>query len=413
MQRRKVSTSYEMASFISLGTNAKNTSLPMPPLRPDAKEKLDQWLKLIEGGLTTRKAAEQVGLDSAHLYRYKNKFYPDLTVTKEVYNEDGELVRTIKGIRENTDVDTSKLKIKGITTTPHGGAYVKYENPDLPSWEDFRDEFIKAAKTHAPKYQTVKRKKASNGHLLVMDIADIHMGKYASAAETGGDYNMDVTEARVKEALGGLLQKASGFEVDQILLVIGNDALHIDSPKRTTTSGTPQDTDGQWHEAFIRCRKLYIHLIETLLPIAKLHIVFNPSNHDFQSGFMLADSVACWFRNSDATFDVDPKHRKYFKYGQSMIGTTHGDGAKEKDLVKLMAHEKKKMWAETTYRYWYCHHLHHKIAKEDVGACIEYLRSPSSADAWHDRNGYVALPAAEAFIHSKDKGQVARLTHYL
>jgi len=42
---------------------------------------------------------------------------------------------------------------------------------------------------------------------------------------------------------------------------------------------------------------------------------------------------------------------------------------------------------------------------------VESLRSPSPADSWHHRNGYISTAAVEAFVHSKKHGQVARLTH--
>ena len=43
---------------------------------------------------------------------------------------------------------------------------------------------------------------------------------------------------------------------------------------------------------------------------------------------------------------------------------------------------------------------------------VETLRSPSSADGWHHRNGYQYAPkAVEGYIHHPEHGQVARLTH--
>ncbi len=84
-----------------------------------------------------------------------------------------------------------------------------------------------------------------------------------------------------------------------------------------------------------------------------------------------------------------------------------------------MAQEKSKDWADTKFRYWYLHHLHHKIkykwqdAKDYIGVTVEYLRSPSSSDSWHHRKGYCGVPkAVEGFIHEKETGQVARLVHY-
>ena len=58
------------------------------------------------------------------------------------------------------------------------------------------------------------------------------------------------------------------------------------------------------------------------------------------------------------------------------------------------------------------HHVHHKTAKDHIGITIESLRSPSGTDLWHHNKGYTGVPkAVEGFIHHKDYGQVARLTH--
>jgi hypothetical protein len=148
------------------------------------------------------------------------------------------------------------------------------------------------------------------------------------------------------------------------------------------------------------------------MQIADVHFMYNPSNHDYTHGFFLADSIKSWYRDCDnITFDSSINHRKYFTYGNSLIGTTHGDGAKWQDLGKLAAVESPD-WSATKHRYVYTHHVHHKIVKDDIGVTIESLRSPSGTDGWHHRNGYQHAPkAVEGFIHSKEHGQVARFTH--
>jgi hypothetical protein len=78
-----------------------------------------------------------------------------------------------------------------------------------------------------------------------------------------------------------------------------------------------------------------------------------------------------------------------------------------------MAHEAKELWAQTDYRYWYAAHIHHKVALDDIGGTIEYMRTIAPACSWSDRNGYVNIPAAEAFVHHKENGQIARLTEYV
>ena len=280
--------------------------------------------------------------------------------------------------------------------------------------EELRDDIIKAMNEHSPTYHKIKRKKQSNGHLLVIDPADIHIGKLCSSFETGEEYDSQIAVQRVKEGVIGIINKADGFNIDKILFVGGNDILHIDTPKRTTTSGTSQDTDGMWYENFMIAKKLYVNILEMLISVADVHFVYNPSNHDYMSGFMLSDSIQSWFRKcKNITFDCGIAHRKGFKYGSNLIGTTHGDGAKIPDLPLIMANEFPKEWAETKHRYIYTHHVHHKTSTDFHGITVESLRSPSGTDSWHHRNGYGigGVKAIEGFIHSKNHGQVARLTH--
>ena len=281
------------------------------------------------------------------------------------------------------------------------------------TYENLRDAIIESMNEHSPNYNKINYQEFTDGHLLVIDPADVHIGKLATAFETGEDYNSNIAVQRVYEGVDGILNKVKGFNIDQILLVIGNDILHIDTPKRTTTSGTPQDTDGMWYENFLLAKKLYVEVIEKLRLIAKVHITYNPSNHDYTNGFFLADAIQSWFRLDESiTFDCSINHRKYFRYYENLIGTTHGDGARINDLGLLMAEEAKQHWGETKHRYVYTHHVHHKTSKDFIGVTVESLRSPSGGDSWHHRNGYVHAPKAiEGFLHSKQHGQIARITN--
>jgi len=181
----------------------------------------------------------------------------------------------------------------------------KPNKDDGPTFEQILQDHIQMVENHKFSYKQIKRKHSNASNLLVVDPADVHIGKLASAFETGEDYNSQIAVKRVKEGVEGILEKANGFGIDQILFVAGNDILHIDTPKRTTTSGTPQDTDGMWYDNFLIAKKLYIDVIDTLLQVADVHFMFNPSNHDYQSGFFLADSISSWYSDcKNITFDV-------------------------------------------------------------------------------------------------------------
>ncbi len=271
---------------------------------------------------------------------------------------------------------------------------------------------------YSPTYTTIKHTKGN--HLLVINPADIHIGKYANELETGEQYDCETAVVRVLEGIEGLIQKSKGFDIDRVLFCVGNDVLHIDNVYNTTTKGTHQDTDGKWWEHYEIALMLYVKCIETLRQIAPVDVIHSMSNHDYQSGFHLAHTLKSWFRKTkDVSFDITVANRKYYKYGNNLIGLEHGDGAKMDKLPLLMAQEKPEMWSKSKFRYWYLHHIHHKVkhkwldAKDYIGVTVEYMRSPSSADSWHSRKGFCgAYKACEAFVHDKESGQVARLTHY-
>jgi len=291
-------------------------------------------------------------------------------------------------------------------------AFVKSKKNEK-SIEDLKEELIQDMAKYSPKFTKIVREKVKDPHCLVIDPADVHIGKLASSYETGEDYNNIIAVKRVKECCDKILNFAQNFPIEKIVLIIGNDILHVDTPKRTTTSGTPQDTDGQWYDNFIIAQKLYVYLIERLVAIADVHVIHNVSNHDYMTGWFLSQATHAWFRNSkNITFDCDMRHRKAYVYGENLIGTTHGDGAKENDLPLLMANESPKEWSETKHKYIYIHHKHHKWSKDIMNVTLEGMRSPSEADSWHHRNGYQHSPRAiEGFIHHKIHGQVARITH--
>jgi hypothetical protein len=323
-----------------------------------------------------------------------------------------------KEVAQKVGVDNTSQKMIWFKTKDFS---VRADNPDyipleVKKLEDTFDNLSKCLlsdlKAYIPKYDKIVYEDKKDAHLLVIDPADVHIGKLCSSFEVGETYNNQIAVQRVLQGVKGILNKVKGFDIDQIKLIIGNDILHIDSPKRQTTSGTPQDTDGMWHTNFIIAKQLYVDVIEILMQIAPVHVTYNPSNHDYTHGFFLAQVIETHFNKCEnVTFDTSIAHRKYYTYFDNLIGSTHGDGAKTENLALLMAHESKD-WSNCKHKYFYTHHLHHKVSKDVMGVCVETLRSPSGTDSWHHRNGFQFAPKAiEGFLHHKYNGQIARITH--
>jgi len=316
---------------------------------------------------------------------------------------------------DSLDIDTTSVKHLWVKNK-EVSAFVKnpnYIESQITNIATLRDDLITDLQKYSPKFPKLERVENKDSYLLVIDPADIHIGKLCTSFESGENYNNQIAVKRVLEGVKSILQKVSSFHIDKILFIGGNDILHIDNPNRTTTSGTPQDTDGMWHSNFLIAKQLYVDVLEILLSVADVHFTFNPSNHDYTNGFFLAQVIETYFKNCDnITFDTSIAHRKGFQYYNNLIGTTHGDGAKQIDLPLLMAVEFPTEWSQTKHRYIYTHHVHHKTSKDYAGITIESLRSPSGTDSWHHRQGYQHAPkAVEAFLHSKEHGQIMRLTN--
>ena len=329
-----------------------------------------------------------------------------------------EIIKQYRGIKNATDsADVNDEDVKhGWLKTDKASLFFKNPNFKTEVEQGFyiiQEATIEATKKHSPKYKKIERIEDKDSNLLVIDIADLHIGKLASAFETGEDYNCQIAVQRAKEGLIGIIQKSKGYTIDKILFVAGNDILHTDNIKSSTTALTQQDTDGMWYDNFLTAKQLYIDLLEMLVHIADVEVVYNPSNHDYTHGFFLLQLIEAHFHKAEnIVFNVDLKHRKAFQYYDNFIGTTHGDGAKLEALPLLYATEHSVLWANTKHRYVYTHHIHHKSGKDFPGITIESLRSPSGTDSWHHRNGFCGgVKAVEGYIHSKYNGQVARLTH--
>lgn len=386
----------------------------------------------------SKKYCLELGIPYEEKYRLRlsrhvnsNKIDDDLengTVTETIGYGKDELVSTLSALKSDGtimnikeyckfyNIPVEEVKTYKLVTHSSKGAYYNIASNVIEGkgFEEFCKKLLTEIAEIPNKPKTLKRPQVVDNqqHLLVVDPADLHIGKLCDSYETGEDYNSQIAVQRAREGVEGIIEKAKGFKIDKILFIAGNDILHVDTPKSTTTSGTTVDSDGMWYRGFLIAKELYVELLNRLLEVADVHFLYNPSNHDYQSGFFLADVISTYFKDcKNMTFDTSIAHRKYYKYGNNLIGSSHGDGAKQADLPLLMADESK-YWSECKHRYIYGHHVHHKISKDYIGATFETLRSPSGTDSWHSRNGYTGVPKAiEGFIHHVDFGQVARITH--
>jgi hypothetical protein len=267
------------------------------------------------------------------------------------------------------------------------------------------------APVYAPRAYPVMPEAAR--HLLEVSPFDLHLGKLAWGREVdGANYDSRAAKDILLWAVDDALEKAAGFPIERILFPVGNDLLHTDNPENLTARGTRQDADSRHKKMFQRAYELMVTAIDHLQTVAPVDVVIVPGNHDTDAAFKLGEVLYAWYRNCEAvTVDNAPTMRKYYRYGTTLLGLTHGNEEKHGDLPLIMARERADDWAATTHHEWHTGHLHKRKQTNYIagdtnhGVVIRILPALCGTDAWHHAKGYVKGPRAmESYLYEHATG---------
>jgi hypothetical protein len=244
--------------------------------------------------------------------------------------------------------------------------------------------------------------------MCVYPMGDPHFGMYAWWQDAGDDFDLDIAERLTCGAVDRLIQSSPNAETG-LLLNLG-DMFHADNQSNSSKSGHQLDVDGRWAKVQQVGLKAMIHCIKRLLEKHK-KVIFriNRGNHDGHSSYALALMISCYFHNEPRLeVDLSPSMVWYYKFGLNLIGSTHGDTIKEKDMMQLMAADKPQDWGATKFRYWYAGHVHHSQVKEYQGGIVEYFRTLAARDAWHQGQGYRAGRDMCCIVLHEKHGEIER-----
>jgi hypothetical protein len=324
------------------------------------------------------------------------------------------------GYRPRWGVAWVHLQDEGIKTT------TLLRNPEEVAQEE-RDaeEFLEKIRKAAPRYRKPKVSKVKDGHLHVIDVADLHINKLALDRNGVVTYNAEKAVAIAEKAVNSLVTRGQGYNIEQFILPIGNDVLHTEGLTSATSKGTPQTTDRHNTSAIDMAFHMYVGMIESLLTVAPVKIIHCRDNHAEFASYMLAREVAARLHHHKwLTKDISRLDRAYHEYGLNLIGFDHGHGVAGAKLPQVVAAEVAAMWGRTKHRRFIRHHVHHGdfkksnvlvkeegIMKDYPGLTVQYMRSPAGTDDYHHNEGYIGVPkAVDSFIFHPTMGQVAHLT---
>ncbi len=255
---------------------------------------------------------------------------------------------------------------------------------------------------------SVAPKNEAKDLLCVYPWGDPHFGMYAWWQDAGADFDLDIAERMTCGAVDRLVSSAPEGSVG-VLLNLG-DMFHADNQQNTTQSGHQLDVDGRWSKVQQVGLRAQIHCIRRMLEKhSKVVVRINKGNHDGHSSYALSLMLSCYFHNDPRVqIDLSPATCWYYQFGSVLIGSTHGDTLKGKDMGAVMAADKPKEWGNSLQRYWYVGHVHHKDVKEYPGVIVEYFRTLAARDAWHQGMGYRAGRDMCLIVHHREYGEIER-----
>lgn len=224
--------------------------------------------------------------------------------------------------------------------------------------------------------------------LCVYPFGDPHLGMHAWHKESGDNFNLEIAERELITAVDHLVHLAPRAAT-AIIVPLG-DTAHADGKASATTAGTRVDTDTRWSKVFsVIIRTLRRCVDRALEKHQHVHVKCVNGNHDDLTSMALALCLSNFYeRDPRVTVDTSPASYFWYRFGKCLLGFTHGDKAKARDLPGIMACDRAEDWGQTLYRYWYCGHIHHETVKEYPGCVVESFRTLAPKDAWHAAQGY-------------------------
>ena len=297
----------------------------------------------------------------------------------------------------------------GIKITMYQSKLTVKPKKDGISFEAIDKHFEKLSRDYKPpKITYIKHDRRL---MAEVNIADLHLGKLCWHGDTGNNFDYKIARDIFYEIVNEISGQLKDIEL--IRFVWCNDYFNSDTIEKTTTGGTPQDTDVRWQKLFNVGVEMLVNAVETLRQIAPVETFYLPSNHDEVTAYHALKYLEAWFRGyNDVEVEINASPRKYKLYGNNLIGYTHGDkekgnGTREKAsrLASLMPIEARELWSKARYYEMHTAHLHSEHAIQEInGVIVRRISAPTATDTWHCEGGYLgAVRKAQTFIFDYDR----------
>lgn len=365
---------------------------------------IDEFVKsLYEGGVSYQEIAQYINRQDENANFDRHKVYRSLCRSGVLGKEPKKPKTDTQRLIEEKGLNPSEWNVLSVRDSKI--SFKPKVKSDIIWFEEIKNNY---ANFEGVKLENYTYPKENSQRMEEFNIADFHLGKLCWKAETGKNFDVKLAKTMFYKILANAVQYLSDREPEKILFVWANDFFNSDTEDAKTTRGTQQDTDGRHPRMFNVGCDLLIDAINELRKIAPVETFYTPSNHDKMTGYCALRVICEYFRDCDnVTINDSYFPRKYVKYGNCLVGFSHGDCEKGSGIFpQLMASEVPQDWGDTLFREFHVHHMHSEHAiREFNGLIVRRISSPTPPDNWHTMSGFnKSLRKTQVFTWDKKKG---------
>lgn len=247
---------------------------------------------------------------------------------------------------------------------------------------------------------------SKDGKTIEINFADVHLGKFVNETISDGVYNIDIAMKRYENAIDDAINRIRVFNIKEILFIVGQDFMNVDNLESSTNKLTRQDSNMFYSEMYEKSYSVLLQTVEKLRKLAPVKVIYVKGNHDTLTTYTMVHSLKKLydFHNiSSVEVDDTMKQRKYYSFGDVLIGFSHGD-KEGKRIFEVMQTDQKDNWSKK-YKYFHLSHIHHEVKVERGGVIYQWLSSMSENCKWTYESGFVGSEKkGHVFVYDDKNG---------
>lgn len=288
--------------------------------------------------------------------------------------------------------------------------YVESKDINYNSIQDFLDVLMD--KDFSKVFKLKEINKSEKAYALEIDWADIHIGSLSWHEEVGEDNDYKIAFAKVKKIVEDIKYLLNHYNIEKIYHCFLGDTLHIDTGGLTTTAGTQVDFDTRPSKMIMKSFEVIMYIIDETSSV-DTEILWVEGNHSKLVEFTVFWSLKLVYRNVEhIKFDVSPKKRKRFVYGDNLVGLLHGDEIKKKEQETWLQYEFREEWGQCKYAEVHSGHLHQEIVTGESGGITRRTNPTIKAtDKYEYDHAWISKKVVLAYLWHKEEN--IKSIHYL